>query len=393
MAMETIDAVNHDKKKGMVLPFEPHYITFDEITYFVDMPQEMKNQGVLEDKLVLLHGVSGAFRPGILTALMGVTGAGKTTLMDVLAGRKTSGYTQGNTTISGYPKKQETFPRIAGYSKILLKQGGREIYAGPLGYWSSHLIKYFEGIEGVSKIKDGYNPATWMLEVTTPAQEIALGVDFADIYRNSEQYRRHKAIIKELSTRAPDSKDLYFPTKYSQSLLIQCIACLREQHWSYWRNSSYNAVRFIHTTITALMLGTVFWRLGSKKEKPQDLFNAMGSMYAAVLFLGIKSASAVQPVVAAERTFFYRERASGMYSALPYAFAQQTWYMVLLCIQCWDLKSLLNTKPTHCNDCFIWILFILGPILRICSPTNAGGYLYGGDGTLGHVQCHGRCTD
>ncbi|XP_048233513.1 ABC transporter G family member 36-like isoform X4 [Ricinus communis] len=165
-----------------------------------------------------------------------------------------------------------------------------------------------------------------MLEVTTPAQEIALGVDFADIYRNSEQYRiffrRHKAIIKELSTRAPDSKDLYFPTKYSQSLLIQCIACLREQHWSYWRNSSYNAVRFIHTTITALMLGTVFWRLGSKKEKPQDLFNAMGSMYAAVLFLGIKSASAVQPVVAAERTFFYRERASGMYSALPYAFAQ-----------------------------------------------------------------------
>ena len=77
--------------------------------------QEMKVQGVLEDKLVLLNGVSGAFRPGVLTALMGVSGAGKTTLMDVLAGRKTGGYITGNITISGYPKKQETFARISGY--------------------------------------------------------------------------------------------------------------------------------------------------------------------------------------------------------------------------------------------------------------------------------------
>jgi len=29
----------HGKNKGMVLPFEPHSITFDEIVYSVDMPQ------------------------------------------------------------------------------------------------------------------------------------------------------------------------------------------------------------------------------------------------------------------------------------------------------------------------------------------------------------------
>ncbi|KAL3609406.1 hypothetical protein D5086_000426, partial [Populus alba] len=40
------------------------------------------------------------------------------------------------------------------------------------------------------------------------------------------------------------------------------------------------------------------------------------------LFLGFQNGSAVQPVVAVERTVFYRERAAGMYSALPYAFAQ-----------------------------------------------------------------------
>ena len=75
----------------------------------------MKSQGVIEDKLVLLKGVSGAFKPGVLTALMGVSGAGKTTLMDVLAGRKTGGYIEGNITISGFPKNQGTFARISGY--------------------------------------------------------------------------------------------------------------------------------------------------------------------------------------------------------------------------------------------------------------------------------------
>lgn len=75
----------------------------------------MKSQGIEEDRLQLLRDVTGAFRPGILTALVGVSGAGKTTLMDVLAGRKTGGYIEGSISISGYPKKQETFARISGY--------------------------------------------------------------------------------------------------------------------------------------------------------------------------------------------------------------------------------------------------------------------------------------
>jgi hypothetical protein len=58
------------------------------------------------------------------------------------------------------------------------------------------------------------------------------------------------------------------------------------------------------------------------RGQSQDLFNAMGSMYAAVMFLGVLNATSVQPVVSVERTVFYRERAAGMYSALPYAFRQ-----------------------------------------------------------------------
>ena len=77
--------------------------------------QEMKKQGIEETRLQLLRDVSGAFRPGVLTALVGVSGAGKTTLMDVLAGRKTGGYIEGSISISGYPKNQSTFARVSGY--------------------------------------------------------------------------------------------------------------------------------------------------------------------------------------------------------------------------------------------------------------------------------------
>lgn len=50
-------------------------------------------------------------------------------------------------------------------------------------------LNYTQGIDGISKIKDGYNPATWMLDITSTAQEAALGVNFADLYKNSELYR------------------------------------------------------------------------------------------------------------------------------------------------------------------------------------------------------------
>ena len=75
----------------------------------------MKEQRVAEKRLHLLKDITGAFRPGVLTALMGVSGAGKTTLMDVLSGRKTGGLIEGDIRISGFPKVQETFTRISGY--------------------------------------------------------------------------------------------------------------------------------------------------------------------------------------------------------------------------------------------------------------------------------------
>jgi hypothetical protein len=48
---------------------------------------------------------------------------------------------------------------------------------------------HVQGINGIPPIPNGYNPATWMLEVTTPTVEERIGEDFAEIYKNSEQFR------------------------------------------------------------------------------------------------------------------------------------------------------------------------------------------------------------
>ena len=60
-----------------------------------------------------------------------------------------------------------------------------------------------------------------------------------------------------------------------------------------------------------------FWR-----NTEQDLFNIFGSMYIALIFLGLNNCSTVLPYVATERTVLYREKFAGMYSPRAYSFAQ-----------------------------------------------------------------------
>lgn len=50
-------------------------------------------------------------------------------------------------------------------------------------------MQLWQAIPGVPKIKEGYNPATWMLEVSTTGSETQLGIDFAEVYANSELYK------------------------------------------------------------------------------------------------------------------------------------------------------------------------------------------------------------
>ncbi|XP_033145871.1 ABC transporter G family member 33 isoform X2 [Brassica rapa] len=447
-------AIDYTEDSGkMALPFKPLTITFQDLNYYVDVPAEMRVQGYNEKKLQLLSDITGAFRPGVLTALMGISGAGKTTLLDVLAGRKTSGYIEGEIRINGYLKVQETFARVSGYCEqtdihspnitveesliysawlrlvpeidhktkirfvkevletieleeikdamvgvpgqsglsteqrkrltvavelvanpsiifmdepttgldaraaaivmravknvaetgrtivctihqpsidifeafdelVLLKRGGSMIYTGPLGQHSSHVIQYFESIPGVAKIKDNYNPATWMLEVTSQSVEIELNMDFAKIYKESALYKSNYELNQQLSKPDPGSSDLHFERTFAQSWWEQFKSCLWKMSLSYWRSPAYNLMRICHTLVSSLIFGLLFWKQGQKIDTQQNLFTVLGAIYGLVIFLGVNNCTSALQYFETERNVMYRERFAGMYSAFAFAMAQ-----------------------------------------------------------------------
>ncbi|KAL8527702.1 hypothetical protein ACS0TY_005519 [Phlomoides rotata] len=426
--------------------------------------QAMKEHGFTEKRIQLLRDITAAFRPGILTALMGVSGAGKMTLLDVISGRKTSGTIEGEIRIGGFPKVQTTFAQILGYCEqtdihsqqitvqesvlfsawlrldphiesttkyefvkqvlerieldsikdalvglpgvdglsteqrkrltiavelisnpsiifmdepttgvdaraaavvmravknvantrrtivctihqpsidifeafdelLLLKARGRMSYYGPLGHQSCKVIEYFEGISGVPRIRDNYNPAAWMLEVTSASSEIELSIDFAEIYSKSSLHENNKEVVKKLSKAPSGSTDVHFATRYAQNGLGQFKPCLWKQHLSYWRSPKYNLMRSLHMLFAAFIFGVLFWGQGKKIDNQQSLFTVLGSMYASALFCGINNSSSVLPYVSTERSVVYRERFAGMYASwaysaahvvieIPYLFAQ-----------------------------------------------------------------------
>lgn len=104
-----------------------------------------------------------------------------------------------------------------------------------------------------------------MLEVTTPAIEEKIGKDFADIYECSDQFRQVEASIKQYEQPPAGSQPLKFDTLYSQNTWSQFQRCLWKQNLVYWRSPSYNVMRLLFTIISALIFGSVFWDMGTKR--------------------------------------------------------------------------------------------------------------------------------
>ncbi|KAL0454582.1 UNVERIFIED_CONTAM: Pleiotropic drug resistance protein 3 [Sesamum latifolium] len=205
---------------------------------------------------------------------------------------------------------------------LLLKMGGRMIYYGPLGHHSSKVIEYLEGISGVPKFRNSCNPATWMLEVTSASSEAELGIDFSHIYMNSTLHENNKELVRKLSTPPAGSKDVHFPTRYSQNGWGQFKTCLWKQHWSYWRSPSYILRCWIFMLIASFLFGFLFWGQAKKIENQQSLLTLLISMYSYIIFCGVNNSTSVLKYISTERTVVYRERFAGMYASWAYSAAQ-----------------------------------------------------------------------
>lgn len=81
---------------------------------FIDVSYTVRDRTTKKDKAIL-DGVTGIFRPGVMTALMGPSGCGKTTLLDVLSGRKTAGQIRGEILYNGVEPTPALLKTRCGY--------------------------------------------------------------------------------------------------------------------------------------------------------------------------------------------------------------------------------------------------------------------------------------
>ncbi|PNW70640.1 hypothetical protein CHLRE_17g728400v5 [Chlamydomonas reinhardtii] len=88
---------------------------------------------------------------------------------------------------------------------LLLKPGGRTAYWGPLGPSQCKLVEHFmspaagvAGVAGVARPAPDANPADWVLGLTSPGAEAALGVDWARLWATSEARRASELLLDQL---------------------------------------------------------------------------------------------------------------------------------------------------------------------------------------------------
>jgi ABC-type multidrug transport system ATPase subunit len=226
---------------------------------------------------------------------------------------------------------------------ILLQRGGRLTYFGPLGFESSALIKYLEGYDGVQPIRPGYNPATWMLEVTGGSMATtfeAAGIDFPQAYLESKLYEENIKQMEHLvASEAETGVPLLVRGKYATSFRTQAKELLRKYFAYYWRASHYNFVRLIMTLAIALVYGLTFLNEakvlhnGSTSVGIDVVQNIMGLIFSLAIFNGMFNLMTVLPIISAERAVYYRERAASMYYPAAISLAQGIAELPYLAIQ------------------------------------------------------------
>ncbi|KAK9477401.1 hypothetical protein V1514DRAFT_309256 [Lipomyces japonicus] len=93
---------SEDESYKLMAGHTPTTLYFNDITYSV------------ESKSVL-RGIQGVVKPGEIMAIMGASGAGKTSLLDILAHKNKGGLINGDILVNGYNVTEDQFKSIVGF--------------------------------------------------------------------------------------------------------------------------------------------------------------------------------------------------------------------------------------------------------------------------------------
>ena len=239
---------------------------------------------------------------------------------------------------------------------LLLQNGGKVAYFGGIGANGNQIVDYFQELPNSLPLEIGKNPSTWMLEcigagtiqhqsITNNKKECVtstkLEIDCADIFINCNIYEQNHIKLQELveennnQSLSPSQKR---GLKYqSAPWLLQCIV-LAERTWlSYWRNPGYNLTRIMQNVFVSIVFASAY--IQYKCEDVTDVMALVTVLLMTSVSCSILAMMVAVPVAIGERTVFYREQQSKMYSVFLYTMIQSIVEVSDHCLVLSDLHS------------------------------------------------------
>ncbi|RLN26005.1 hypothetical protein BBJ28_00015628 [Nothophytophthora sp. Chile5] len=220
------------------------------------------------------------------------------------------------------------------------------------------MVEYFESIASVPRMREGYNPATWMLEVIgagvdsqrqaaskdgLAAHESQLPdeeVDFVQYFNASvsKKILDDKSMEPGLFQPSEHLEPLNYSSKRAASNAIQLRFLLQRFFITYWRTPSYNLTRLGIALFLGLIFGFVY--LNAEYTTYQGINGGLGMVYLSTVFIALVSYGSGLHLIYEERAAFYRERAAQTYNTfwyfvsftlveIPYVFAFALLFVVM----------------------------------------------------------------
>lgn len=204
---------------------------------------------------------------------------------------------------------------------LLLKNGGRTVYFGPLGQDSRTLIDYFES-NGGKKWEPTDNPAEYMLEVIGAGDPNYKGKDWGEVWEKSAEkdktIKEIQSIISERRNKSGDNEKAMDEREYAMPVTTQIIATVHRNFVAFWRSTDYTLGMFLLHIITGLFNSFTFWHLGNSQI---DMQSRLFSVFM-TLTISPPLIQQLQPKFLASRNLYSsREGDSKVYSWVAFCFA------------------------------------------------------------------------
>nr|XP_021484087.1 ATP-binding cassette sub-family G member 2-like [Meriones unguiculatus] len=318
-------------------------LSFRNITYRVKVKSGFLIRKTVEKEI--LSDINGIMKPG-LNAILGPTGGGKSSLLDILAARKDPRGLSGDVLINGAPQPAN-FKCCSGYVVQVSISRFQLYMCKPSGLCPCMIVSLHDCVHALPLLV-GYhceaynNPADFFLDVINgdssavilnreeedheankteepSKREKPIIENLVEFYASSSIYRETKAELDQLpDTQKKKGISTFKEPIYATSFCHQLRWIAKRSFKNLLGNPQASIAQVIVTAVLGLVIGAIYFNL---KNDPAGIQNRAGVLFFLTTNQCFSSVSAVELFVV-EKKLFIHEYIGGYYRVSSYFFGK-----------------------------------------------------------------------